>query len=1331
MYLGQPLNSVAGTEWSIKKPDGTTTILNATGNPVTLPSTLFNQPGFYQIIVKSLANQFCESDPFTLEVVNPPAAPSSISGEEYVCLNYPYTYSIPYKDGTVAMWSVTGGLINGSATFAGNEAVVVWNATGLKSITVHRVWEDLPGCASGQYSQPIQDISLAGTISSTSNQFYEDMTYQFDCNLGTGVVADVYEWIIIPAGYASIAAGQGTPQCFITILHLTNTTGITIQCKVTKCGLQNTLSHSITAEKNTEITSVIVTPSTTVCSGETVSFEVLTSGAPLQEIYWNFGDGFNSVTTTHITSHTFQNILNNNITFSVIIQAVSSTTQLVTSSYVQYITVLPQPNAVLTPSTPFLYPGSGTACTLLVSTPAPPTSYSFAWYFEPAPTIVNTAPILLATTTNQHIVSPLPSTSPNIYDGFYYCIVTDANGCTTTTTKTAIGEDNYNGGGPNCTPQPPAGITGFSHSLLSCATVQVSCTTLGSSNIYNYQWGVDAPASDYTIGSGGSQNLSPPITIHKAGSYAVVLTVNYFSVSSPPLTCYVNGTTFVDIPWVADFMSSFSCNGSNQYSLNLFDYSSVHPAYNVTNYTWTVSNGSVTYTYSGQVFPAYPVVAGVNYTVSLTIGDGILPNCTKTIQITVPSLPVAEFEAYTTYPGNQPFTTLPYKSCEEREIIFTNLSTVMGDIISHKWDFGNTKKSYMLQPGYAYPSGGGPITYTIQLTVQDKYGCVNIKSKDIEVFDNTLMENPPQYNPPLLAECPGTSISPSIQPNYSSNTSISPTINHTFQWYKDDQSLSGIITPAFGSVVNTSGGYWVKITDQHNCFLDLNPVPALITVPSVPTAFIKGKQDFCFGTPGILKSVTGMPATASLSYLWDCFNILNPALLVASSNQKDFIFNLPIPGTFIVKLKVTDNITGCSSESIDYQIKANPLPAKPVLDLQVLDCDLYEIELSCTNTSAYTSNAIFNWSTGVTGTSTLVYNGGAYRLLVTDSYGCKNQEDIKIPYPPNFYFWRFPTGCYSFCPEYLPREVWPMMWTYGDLGVGFADWAWKRNGNNVIDNGGNPLSSNCQPSLCFLGYQNQNSIFCAIPCRLQIDLPPKGEGSGEYTWMLDNNLCAQESEVMDVSIDDCCKVDMRVDNIRCIQMSSAGNTYSFDLSIFNVPCNASYNMIIKDNQGFIMNLNLGSLTPTQLSSGTNTLSGEFTADPNSSDVTFFLEVFCQPKCQGKSTITPLPPCTMKKMALTGEPSGLSQDGAYLALYPNPANNQITINYRFPDTTSSQNPGYIAITDATGRPVLNLPVEQLQGTKQAQITTFAPGVYFATLRNHKQHFTTRKMLVIQR
>ncbi len=1340
---GTPFQLNSASVYTIIKPDGSSHTHTSTAltNPYDIPSSFFDQVGSYKIWVESDGMDYCCSEMITVEVLDKPPAVVDVAGATSTCLNHPYAYSVGFVEGALTHWTINGGHIENATYHIAQDATAIWTSpgAGTKHLIVSREWEEVPGCYSDSYSLQVEDISLTGSIISQSSVFYEDNTYVFTCEINNNVVADLYNWSIDPPNAGSIAADPATNEAIITWYHLPQNTAVMIECEATKCGITETFTYHLTVEKGTGIVQVNTSPNP-VCSGEPVTFEVITNHAPPEAFFWNFNDGTpNTSTVTNEYTHIFTNKTTSNINYAVTIQVASSTTSMVTATFVENVTVLPEPNASISPPNAYAYDPNG-APPYVLEVFVPAGNYTYEWYRQPS----ETDPAILLSGSNYfYNVGPFPFDPQNSEDGLYYCVVTDVNtGCSTTTNKIPILEQG-SGGSNGCTPVAPTGISGFSYNMVDCATVVVECTTLEGSptNIESVSWKVAAPPSYYTIGGGPfTKDQSPEITFHKAGIFRVYITVRYTNQQQGEPACIISNGKYVVIPWVPEFRHSITCNGSNQYELNLFDYSSIHPDFSgptsTLSHQWIVTDGTNTTTTTGLTFTSIPVNPGGLYDVTLIVGDGNLPYCTTTAEIKIPDLPVADFEAFTTYPGTQPFAAPPYMSCENREIEFNNLSYNMNEIISYVWDFGNYTKSHMENPTMSYPTGGNPAQYFVELIVTDKYGCVVTADKLIEVYENTLDPENPQYhqnnNPPPFFVCPGLSVNPPIEPQYDYDIIIAPQ-PHTYQWYNEGAPLPNWTTEEFDYTVNSSGGYWVQIKDQHHCILNLNPTPAAIAVKKAPTAFIKGKQDMCQNVPERFTALTGMPASANLSYSWNAYTVYpgNPSYSYTSTN-KYWDLTVSFFGDIIITLQVEDlGVGGCISPVQYFPVKVWEKPADPVLDVTPLDCDRYELELSCTNPGAYSADALFNWSTGASGSSTTVYQGGVYRLWVTEENGCRSHKDIDIPYPPNFYFWRFPTGCYEFCPEHLPRYVYPMAWTYGQTNPGFEDWAWKIDGNFVQNNGG--FCSSCLFGACFCGYKDHNNIGCQLPCRLEIGLPPDNEGQGDYTWMLENELCEQESDIMQIRINDCCELDLRVIEIACLQATGNYNTYQFQLDVLNVPCDAWYNLYIKDNNG-------NPITPTMSSSnllhtGTNHLHGVFDALNTTStiEVNFYIEVLCQPNCYGQALNVSLPACSKKRKAPEDAEHQKDETSTFasLVVVPNPAHTLVTFHYRLPEHEENQPlNGTLFVTDATGRPVKQFKISEPSGSITTDITTFTPGLYFVTLAENNRPDVTKKLLVIR-
>jgi len=207
---------------------------------------------------------------------------------------------------------------------------------------------------------------------------------------------------------------------------------------------------------------------------------------------------------------------------------------------------------------------------------------------------------------------------------------------------------------------------------------------------------------------------------------------------------------------------------------------------------------------------------------------------------------------------------------------------------------------------------------------------------------------------------------------------------------------------------------------------------------------------------------------------------------------------------------------------------------------------------------------------------------------------------------------------------------------YGNQTQLFASWSWNHDANLVSDTTNGPQAF----TLCNLGSSFGVGSTNSIPCRLFLGLPnPQafigGEGAGDYSWMLDNGICKSESEILNLTINECCKLDLRIEEIRCISASPLGNKYHFIMTVDGVPCPTQYNLSGINNYipfSLPNAITINSLSPNLLNPGVNQLTGTFTSQPNDSVVQFFINILCE-DCYGESIIEILPDCSgLNRMA---------------------------------------------------------------------------------------------------
>ncbi|MCD4681629.1 MAG: T9SS type A sorting domain-containing protein, partial [Bacteroidales bacterium] len=808
--------------------------------------------------------------------------------------------------------------------------------------------------------------------------------------------------------------------------------------------------------------------------------------------------------------------------------------------------------------------------------------------------------------------------------------------------------------------------------------------------ILDYEWIVHHGAANYTSTGTATQNQSQYYTFDKAGVYSIELNV-YVENSDPNGDpCVLTEIGSIIVPYVAEMQWGLACNLTNNgYVLLLEDFSSVFPTYSITQYQWSV-DGSVVGT-SSTCTPA--ATTGATQTIELIVSNGISYPCTTSMQVNVPDLPVADFATQTTY--DDPCD--PFKSCEGREIEFTNNSTPMSNIIFNEWDFDDNTYSHMVGPIKTFDINSLYYNFNVELKVTDKQGCQNTTTQTITVYNNEMDFSTTPYSPALHDVCHGSNIQ---DIHYSLLTPGTPTYTH--QWYMGtdmlpsyspytDEFLSGIQPPE-------SSTYWVRITDANYCFKDINPVPAKVSVKYAPTAIIEGKQDVCANEEFTLKAITGYPASSlDITYSWDC-----PVYGLPIPDDKIVSFTLAA-GVYTFELTVVDLQTTCSFTSGPFTVTVHDLPAKPTIDLSVIECDNYELEL--TGSSSVIPTPEFNWSNGDCGQSTVIYHGGAYRLWITDEHGCRNYEDIDVPLAPSYYFWRFPLGCYYYCAQDLPK------WIDGPANIIFKEWEWLKDGSTVIFNNGNPSSgtnSVCKP--------------------LAIDLPHYGDGPGNYNWKLSNSLCTQESGIMVWDTVDCCEVELTLEHIEC-----ADNIYNFVLMVDQDICdNPSYNLAVVDHFGLAV-APITNLTPAVLNNGITLIYGSFPLIPGITIITFEIKVNCYPyPCTAKIKDVTLPICTKASMQNPGQGESLEDEKiekAELDIIPNPAKSQTNIHYSFIETenfiTAKRE---IRIFDTMGRPVKTIEINDTQGLYVLDLNNYSSGIYFVELNSNNQRLLTRRMII---
>ncbi len=1314
------INPTGNTLWTLVKPNGSIVNITTTSlNSISFNNTNFTIPGFYQIMASNPT--FCDPDAVTFEVVDPPPQPAALNGETIVCPNVPYSYNVLYVGsfppsssiipGTIVNWTITGGT---PLTATGNSVNITWNTTGPYLISVTRSWDDIvPACTSSALTLNVNTIPLAGYITGP-NPVIEDQSgtsYTATNTNNNSLIYDVYEWSLSNSALGSISYPVGSSpnnsHCNITWNHLiSGSVSCTLICKVTKCGISTNLYFPITILVAPTYT---ITPSTqTICNGDQVTFNVSSSvgGYPLigYTYTWDFGDnilisGTFSSNGNFAQPHTY-NILPsaNNSTLNVTLKITNGVTQTATATVI----VHPTPTVNLSPG------GTYTVCStnpysytlsLAISTGA-----TYQWYHN--------GPI------SQNNPFTINQNSTPLLDGTYYAVVTNSYGCHAQSNNFVLVYQNCD---PPCTPVAPAGITNMNPVYITCASGQavanVTSNVSGSlgappptGNIYSYNW--ITPGGNGCSGIFGGTpvlNSSPQYVFTLPGNYYVEEDIYYADNTDVNNTCKVTNGTFITIPFIPDFKMYLQCNGTG-YNLTLNDNTSSLPTLNPTSWTWTDNGNS--FTNNTLQNTSISNISSGPHTIHLITSNGTW-TCDITQTITVPAFPQASFTISTQDPCS---SGTAIRSCEGMAVTYTNTSTVSSNIIDNVWDFGDNSSIHTsdinVYKSYNFTGNNNHAS----LTVTDKYGCTSTSSQQtigIAQKSMHLHYSTPglQYLPSSQIKCVGDVADPITPDVLGGNLSCQGGLNNiTYQWYTGNTpygtmqtttSLSGI---TLNNIV-TAGAYWVEIIDAEGCILDVNPTPATVNFKNNPLAIIEGKQDVCFQDN--VKLTSSSDIVSNVTYEWTKY-VGSGTGTVCGNTQSINLSSLQ-PNDYYFTFKVTDNgSTLCNTTtSAKYRVTVHAIPTPPTITILPIDCDTYHFQLTATSNlpppippSTYQSS--FTWSNGGSNATTDVYAGGDYRVWETDQFGCKTSADFKIPLTPSTYFWRFPLGCYTFCPKDLINK-----YIDGPDYILFKYWAWEdyTTGLPIPHNGSNPsydYSIDCKP--------------------LTIDNPPNGSGSLPYQWELSNNYCSMKSGIMDVTIlDKCCDLKIEKTTVICKDKqylisitfnytSPPGCTGAF----YNLYCTPSLIPVISG----------------ALNNGINTVTFSIPVTGiNSIDIK--IEGICGlEKCLGFTTID-LPPCDNKSMLQNdeGERISTTKDNiSWLKVVPNPANTDVTINYHFTDSQSGIIERTLLITDAVGRELIQQKISQTDGVYKLNVSQFGQGIYFVEILENNRHLKTERLVV---
>lgn len=1232
------------SNWTLTTATGT---LVATENGTDTFNYLFSQVGSY--ILTTTANGYCESEEKVITVIAVPAMPAGVNGDLFVCPNSPYSYSVQTPDpSSEYYWGVVNGTVVGSDS--GNQANITFNGTFPAYIKLYRKTLSPIECVSEPKIITINQLPVLASISTPNATLCANSLASYQALVpGTSTLhtsGDTYTWSFANASgpnpahtLGSVTTGQGTNSVEITWNNVTTVTTVDLVLTIGKCNLNPApqfIKH-ITLYPKAQI--AISTPTNPICGGSLypVTFTVQSINgvplAPTDVVTWNTGSG-SFTTAPGVFSYTtnFYNTTSSNIgsEITAYIANANGCGQTNTANY--QLTILPNPAAVLTLTSPANAFCSVSDINATVTISSNISGLSYSWY------------------KNGVLLSGYSGTSltitPSLGFGTYTFRVTNTNGCIAESNAIYIVQI-------PCT--PPTCVTNEtivnSSYLSACGQITLQGSSTGTPLLTEFAILGPNP-SDYSI--------SGNILTGKPGNYKIVYKVK--------LPCASGGygifTKIKDvvIPYEPDFKYTVQCNGNNTFNVNFIDNSIFYDP--VTNkqlrfyYKPTSASsfiGPIAYNPSLSVFEMNNLAAG-NYTFKLEI-EGTLSGtptyvCTKQFNVNLQGISPS-----TVIVVNGGFAI----NCHDKPIRFALNNTF--NISSVIWDFGDNSSNTNTTVDKVFNTPNQ--NYTVTCTITNALGCSKVLTTTVFIpkacFSGTLVANPAN-----ATVCEGQGVTLSYQAG-SNECAISQ-----YTWMKGNTPIPGATNPTL--TVYDTGFYWLKIKTNTNCdYFTPNQIKPVFNV--LPSVKFTGETSFC------ANSNIKLSISSNALVQWAVDGTTYPQF--ANLYEADFTGLLGV-GSHTVSVTAT-SFQGCSA-TFTQNIVVEEAVQSIAFDVQI-HCNPYEVTIKALPSNG--TNIFYNWSTGATGQTIVVPNGGAFEVTATVG-GCSTTAQIVVPKSPEDYIWIFPTGCYQDCTTEANYLIGP--------NVALNQWSWNQDGSSIASGG---------PGF-------------ADPFPLVKD--------GTYTLTIDTGSCSLESDPLVYSTTNCdkCKLErIAVEKIQVQEGPYCAYTATFYVSSnYTVPIQATLsdtfnNVIIIPSTitidpGTTNTFTITIIPQSPFVGGTTLWNLQATVPYKEGfiDCINEFEVFI-PEC-GDNTNSKVSP--HKTIAQS------EKNTVELNLYPNPTHDVVTFTYSVPNPSCQ-----LEIYDLSGRIIDRKTLSSSQGQLALSTQHYPSGLYLVVVKEGNQLLWQQKLI----
>lgn len=820
----------------------------------------------------------------------------------------------------------------------------------------------------------------------------------------------------------------------------------------------------------------------------------------------------------------------------------------------------------------------------------------------------------------------------------------------------------------DCSPCPYTPIIDPPSTAFNCGSFTVQGqASLSPWNDY-VNWDIQ-PKVGY-VSSETKAPLQYDVTVVTAGVYTVSYSRRYDNGGGD--TCIATSAVKVEVPLSVHPSGNILCDqATNSYTLELEDHSAFLPFYKNTGANPNIT--ARTWTVSGPS----GVFNSNNATFTLA---GLTPGtytCSLQVQLIDPNTSTAlgtcSSVIYMVVP-QWPTLTIDYDPssiCEGLPIdlwpVFSPTSTKT-DMVDYYWDFGDNAYSKLDTTNRVYTYDNG-----VLLPPDTKLPSLTVKDRwgCIHTSNTGAID----IFPNNLGEgiTGGTTVcNGPVMLNYVGAGAI------RYLW-----SNSNVFTTSSSTSVNTSGSYFVTVEDANSCRYVTDP--ADVTVIDLQNTDIKGRVDYCEGESVFLTAFAG--AGANLTYTW-------------KRNGSPVGFNQPTlddPGlaagsySYEVEIVYNDGVTSCTTTTAPVMVTINTPPPPPsIVSLNVLDCQRYELELQ----GSAPGGGTLYWSNGTTGPNNTIYSGGPYRLTYIDNNGCASYNDTLVPESPESYFGWFPDGCYEICEQQFPFTI---------FGPPYAFDLWQWDG--------------------FLSGTTVMGMFTPVD-------PFEVKGPDDIVLTLDNGLCAQNTDVMSVTMRGCDCPHIVVDYWFYCDPANPGGYY-FDLTLDN-PTAGDIDVTVGLGSGPVKPFKI-TLPPGNHIYNIYAVSMQ--GPPDTIEVSYRLSDGST--CYQRIEVDPSRytyPCTGWPSQRPGadevnnEDRSLLTDPKYhsgMVLYPNPATQMLNIHYNYGTEGSDRR---IVVYDVMGRMVSDIAVSAQSDTYKLDVGNWAQGVYIVRMLDEGKALHTARVTV---